>query len=181
MIYDNYFNGPVTAFQPTIDATCVIRENHIIYMSYFMTTILINSPTNIFLSDLRGGEIINRGSFGYIFKPNNDKNIVIKIVVCIKENKNYVLYLDNEIDIHKKLSLYGDTYFMKLYGYFVKNKKNIYEYKTISDEYKENKIQISTSDNNFLEDACEVYLLEEIIIDNLEKKYYTFTKPIKYS
>jgi hypothetical protein len=126
-----------------------------------MTTIFINSPTNIFLSDLRGGEIINRGSFGYIFKPNNDKNIVIKIVVCIKENKNYVLYLDNEIDIHKKLSLYGDTYFMKLYGYFLKNKKNIYEYKTLSDEYKENKIQISTSDNNFLEDACEVYLLCE--------------------
>jgi hypothetical protein len=38
---------PISTFQPNIVATCAIQEKHILYMSYFLTIILVNSPTNI--------------------------------------------------------------------------------------------------------------------------------------
>lgn len=185
---------PVSTFQPNIDATCAIQEKHIIYMSYFLTTILVNSPTNITLSELKGGKILNRGSFGYIYKPNfylAEKYILIKIVTCIKENKNYIIYLDNEINIHKKISLYDEEHFMKLLGYFIKNENNQYEYKTIDDKYTTNRIRLSTKDSDFISDACEIYLLLEEAphdltnIISMEKRldnsyYYKFINLIEF-
>jgi serine/threonine protein kinase len=115
-------------------------------------------PTNIYLNDLKTGNIINRGGFGYTFKLGNDKHIIIKITVCNPMNPTFIESVLNETKLQEKITKINKDNFVKLYGYF-RRSGDKYEYRSVNNNFK-TKIECIEPKYDF-GNSCEVYLLIE--------------------
>ena len=141
--------------------TCNITDTQINNITKFLAHKL---PTckqlNISLENIKTGQIISSGSFGYTFKVT-DK--IIKIILCDKENKKEI---ENEINIHKSLmKTQQNKYFIKLYGY-IKRNYNKYKYYDINSK--------NLCSFNVDNQECELYVFLEAGIIDLETKLSKF-------
>jgi thiamine kinase-like enzyme len=148
--------------------TCLLSNDNIYKISYFLSHKLPKcKKLGLTLNNIRKGNIISKGSFGYSFNvtKSDDTSTVIKIIMCNKKEDMHKLM--SEIETHSKLSKLDDEYaqyFIKLYGYF-KNEpisshigaKTAYKYYDI--------INTNTYSCIFptknLQNNCEMYLLLE--------------------
>jgi hypothetical protein len=139
--------------------TCQLKDYpHMIdNITTFLCHIIPNNNNNdIQLSDIKTGEIMNRGSFGYTFGLK-DKNFIIKIIVCLPNLENMTKLLKNEIEIHSLLSKYDTINYIQLYGYYIKNDDNIYYYYDIINNI-DTQINFGERIKSF-ETNCETYLI----------------------
>ena len=168
--------------------TCLITDEKIDNIAYFLAHKLPKcKDLKINLESIKKGEIIGRGAFGYSFlvTNTNDKKVIIKIVICDKNEMNEdksetsddkIIKL--EIFMHKLITQNDKIdRFAKLYGSFniEKNKSlwketNEYIYKDIN-----NKI-LCKLPTKTLGNECEIYLFIEAGEYDLKK--YMLTKLI---
>lgn len=145
-------------YGPTVaPPTCKITDTDIENITKFLCRIITNCrDTNITLNDLSKGKILNRGSFGYTYKVGNDKNIIIKIIVCTKETIQTDII--KEIELLETLTTFNKDNYINLYGYF-KRIQNTYEFTKISVP---TPLKIDCIDKSYtFGDSCEMYLLME--------------------
>ena len=146
-----------TKTDETLIETCKIDPKKINNISYFLTYIIPNCNNhNIQLSDIKSGRIIGKGAFGYSFLV---KSIIIKIVICNNHNDRL-----KELDMHKKISILNNPYFIKLYGYYMRDENKIYKYHYLENNtYITQNCNISKSINDKIIkfDMCEKYLILE--------------------
>ena len=147
--------NPITREQ--LPPTCRLEESMIINITYFLCNIIPkNNNEKILISDIKSGEIINKGSFGYTFALKTD--IIIKIIVCLPNLGNMIDMLRNEINIHSILSKYDTINYIQLYGYYMKKDDNKYYYYDIPTNT-EKKIDLDLDKEKTFSDSCEIYLL----------------------
>jgi ankyrin repeat protein len=132
--------------------TCRINDEKIKNIAYFFTSVITKCPnTNVSLDDIKKLNIIGKGTFGYgVSLPNK----IIKIIICEDKIDEDLMY---EISYNKIITNSKNNYFIKLLGYFLRNKDK-YEYYDHTNNFK-NKICFTKSDN--LNNLCEIYLLLE--------------------
>jgi hypothetical protein len=153
--------------EPTPE-TCKITEQMIQNITRFLCSVIPNTSKDpITLDDIKKGSILNRGSFGYTYELGNNKNIIIKIIVC--NDQKYMKKLEEEIEIHKIISKYDPENYISLYGY----------YKKLGDKYKyvhiynntetSHEINFTNYNPEYYNLSCEIYLLLEKAIADVTK------------
>lgn len=160
-VRDNCGLNPFT--REELPPTCKLNERMINNITTFLCHIIpTNNNNNITIHDIKDGEILGRGSFGYTFGLN-DKNIVIKINVCLsnssdkKITEDMIKMLKKEILIHTILTKYDTINYIQLYGYYIKEDGKKYYYNDLVNNTT-NQIDLKEKEINFKE-SCEIYLL----------------------
>ena len=132
--------------------TCRLTEDKIKSITYFLTSVITKcKSTNITLENIKNAKIIGKGTYGYGLSVG-DK--IIKIIICEKSIDKELL---KEIEYNKIITNSDNEYFIKLIGYFIKD-KDIYKYFDNTDNFSDNKCYTSKVN---LSNLCEIYLILE--------------------
>ena len=163
--YDNIFKGISEYKEKNCEKkytnTCLISNDKIEQISKFLSHILPKcKKLNITLNDIKNGNILGAGAYGYTFKT---KDKVIKIILCEDLSINKIL--EEEINIHTELMHSKfEKYFIKMFGYIKKDDNNIYKYYDINNQQK-------CSYKNTTEYGCETYVFLEAGVSDLKSKF----------
>ncbi len=151
--------------------SCQIDDNKLNEITSFIAhEIPTCKKIDITLDDLKDGKVLAKGGFGYSYitaMNNNSRKKIIKVAICT-DNKA-TEELKSELKLHSELVNSKFDVFIKLNGYFVRNRQNEYEYYDYSNKYDKVVCTSTPQRNGVFTTGCEIYMILEAGFGDLTK------------